>query len=170
MSSLSKVAEGDGKIYFWAPHVTDMWTPYQVDPAWVQARSPGAVAKELAVPSTLVPLLLISLSAGSSSSSSSSGGGTKTNNSKSKEVIFSTVAGKSVELPVQDLVPMDSPFALTDCPDDFISLSEVNQATILHACKLRFAKKSIYTSCGDVLMVSDSRTAQATEMDNRGAV
>jgi len=153
MTSLSKDNdEGGGKIYFWAPHATDMWTPYQVDPAWVQARNPEAIKKELAMSNTPLPLLLLSVSTSASSSSSSSGS-LKANSSKGNDAVYSVVAGKAIELPVKDLVPMDSPYALTDCPDDFISLAEVNQATILHACKLRFAKRSIYTSCGDVLMV-----------------
>ncbi len=40
-----------------------------------------------------------------------------------------------------------------ESPHDLISLSEVNETTILNAIRIRFQDQNIYTSCGSVLMV-----------------
>ena len=59
---------------------------------------------------------------------------------------------KPYKVYIKDLIAMDDKYAITDAPDDFIGLTEVNSASILHSSRTRFSRKLIYTACGDVLM------------------
>lgn len=66
---------------------------------------------------------------------------------------FSTSSGRTVEVKTDRCLPIGNEQNLYDSPDDLISLSEVNEATILNAINIRFGTKQIYTACGSVLMV-----------------
>jgi myosin-5 len=66
---------------------------------------------------------------------------------------FSTSSGRTVEVKTEKCLPIQNDQNLYDSPDDLISLSEVNEATILNAINIRFGTKRIYTACGAVLMV-----------------
>ena len=59
---------------------------------------------------------------------------------------------KTVEVALNQCMRIVDSTMLTDYPDDFIALAEVNEATILCSSRLRFKEKLIYTSCGSVLM------------------
>ncbi len=62
-------------------------------------------------------------------------------------------SGKVVETNVSDCIPISNPQDLNDAPHDLISLSEVNEPSILNSIRLRFLQQNIYTCCGSVLMV-----------------
>ena len=62
-------------------------------------------------------------------------------------------SGRIVEVKADSCLAIGNPQSILDSPDDLISLSEVNEATILNAINVRFSQEKIYTSCGSVLMV-----------------
>ena len=54
--------------------------------------------------------------------------------------------------PKADCIHIEDESVITEAVDDLISLTQVNDATILNSSRLRFNKKVIYTSIGAVLM------------------
>ena len=71
-----------------------------------------------------------------------------------KETIrVSLPGGRVVEIKRSNCIPISDPDRLDDAPDDLITLSEVNEASILNGMRKRFVDKNIYTACGSVLMV-----------------
>ena len=66
---------------------------------------------------------------------------------------FSLPSGRILEAKTDSCLRILNEQVLNDSPDDLISLSEVNEATILNAMRIRFLDQNIYTACGSVLMV-----------------
>jgi myosin V len=59
---------------------------------------------------------------------------------------------KKMQAAISDCLHIDNPSIMTEAVNDLISLSQVNDATILNSSRLRFMQKIIYTSIGAVLM------------------
>ena len=116
-----------GEVYFWAPCPVQIWIPVKVDP--------GSLGKDLKDKKTEVKVIPVLDKGSLPATSSMEKGVTKP---------FTTTVGK--------MIVMEDKYAITDAPDDFIGLTEVNEATILHSSRHRFSQKLIYTACGDVLM------------------
>eukprot|EP00606_Chrysophyceae_sp_TOSAG23-5_P000386 GSChrysophyteH2.ASY1.ANO1.1309.1 assembled CDS len=116
-----------GEVYFWAPCPVQIWIPVKVDP--------GSLGKDLKDKKTEVKVIPVLDKGLLPATSSTEKGVTKP---------FTTTVGK--------MIVMEDKYAITDAPDDFIGLTEVNEATILHSSRHRFSQKLIYTACGDVLM------------------
>ncbi len=149
-SSSSLLKSGDLTRYFWAPDPSLIWVPTVVDQGWFEGKARDIIVAQLQNPKTKLPLQIVSINAVGPESGI---GSSVRKREKDNTFTITPLPGtKLIEAEVRTLLPIDSPYVLTDFPDDFISLSEVNTATILHASKLRFSKKLIYTSCGDVLM------------------
>lgn len=57
-----------------------------------------------------------------------------------------------VDFPLDACILIEDNFVITEEVDDLVSLSQVNDATILNCSRIRFDKSVIYTSIGAVLM------------------
>ena len=63
------------------------------------------------------------------------------------------VGGETRIYPESDIGPrIDNPAGLSEDYDDMVKMEDVNEATILHNLRLRFATARIYTGIGDVLV------------------
>jgi myosin V len=70
-----------------------------------------------------------------------------------KTVKLSVKEDKAVsDYPVDSCILIEDNSIITEEVDDLVSLSQVNDATILNCSRIRFNKSNIYTSIGAVLM------------------
>ena len=99
------------EIFYWAPDAACMWIPCKLDPS--------CHSMDLDNKATEV----------------------KVNPVIDKQFSLPTQSTKPISIKIGSLLPMEDKYAMSDSPEDFISLTEVNQATILHASSLRFKNK-----------------------------